>query len=107
VNRLKLLFSIIEWEAVLWLIGLIYLLIINPYQVQSFTFCPFHNIGITFCPGCGLGRSISFIYHGDLINSFKTHPLGIAGFVIILIRVIKLSIKMNHNFHKTKEVQYG
>jgi hypothetical protein len=107
VSRLKLFFSVIEWEAVLWLVGLIYLCLINPYQVQSFSLCPFHNLGISFCPGCGLGRSISFFYYGDFINSFKTHPLGIAGFFIILLRVIKLSIKMNHNYHKTKEVIYG
>ena len=107
MTRYRHLLKIIEWEAVLWLGGLVYLLFVNPYQVQHFTLCPFHNVGITFCPGCGLGRSISFLYHGDIIQSFKTHPLGIIAFVIITNRIIELTKKMISNFIKTKGVIYG
>ncbi|MEW6702878.1 MAG: DUF2752 domain-containing protein [Bacteroidota bacterium] len=107
MGPVKSILRIVEWEAVLWLVGLIYLLFINPYEVQRFTLCPFHNLGITFCPGCGLGRSISFFYHGDLIHSIKTHPLGIAALILITVRTIRLSTKMFNNFHKTSEVIYG
>jgi len=99
--------KIIEWEGVFWFAGLVYLMFINPYQTQQFTFCPFHNMGITFCPGCGLGRSISFFYHGDLIHSIKTHPLGIIALILLTLRVIKLFIKTLNNYHKSKEVIYG
>lgn len=107
MKRIKPYLKIIEWEAIFWLVGLIYLMFINPYQNQQFTLCPFHNIGITFCPGCGLGRSISFFYHGDFLHSLKTHQLGIIAFVLIAVRVIKLLIKMYRNYKKTKEVVYG
>jgi hypothetical protein len=107
MNKIKSILKIVEWEAVLWAIGLIYLLFVNPYQTHEFTFCPFHNLGITFCPGCGLGRSISFFYHGNFIQSFKAHPLGIAAFVLIFYRIVVLFNKMNKNFHKTNEVNYG
>ena len=106
-ERFKFILKIVELEAVLWFAGLIYLLTVNPYEVQQFSFCPFHNLGITFCPGCGLGRSISFIYHGDLFHSLQTHPLGVIALILISIRIIKLSNKMYHNYHKTKEVIYG
>lgn len=106
-ERIKSILKIVELEAVLWFAGLVYLLTINPYVVQQFSFCPFHNLGITFCPGCGLGRSISFFYHGDFFHSLQTHPLGIIAFILISIRIIKLSHKMYHNYHKTKEVIYG
>lgn len=105
--KIRSMLKIIEWEAVLWLIGLTYFLFVNPYATQQFTFCPFHNLGLTFCPGCGLGRSISFFYHGDLIHSIKSHPLGIIAFVLISARIIKLFIKMINNFHKSEEVLYG
>ncbi|PKL81588.1 MAG: hypothetical protein CVV24_14490 [Ignavibacteriae bacterium HGW-Ignavibacteriae-3] len=105
--KLRSVLKIIEWEAVLWLVGLIYLLFINPYASQHFTLCPFDNLGITFCPGCGLGRSISFFYQGDLIHSIKTHPLGIIAFGLISIRIIRLVIKMINNYHKSEEVLYG
>jgi hypothetical protein len=107
MGKLKFYFRIIEWEAVAWIFGLVYLLFINPYETQTFTLCPFHNLGIGFCPGCGLGRSISFFYHGDILHSIKTHPLGIIAFVIIFARIIKLSKKTFNNYHKKKEVLYG
>lgn len=106
-SKYKAYFKIIEWEAVLWSIGLIYLLFINPYQPQQYTLCPFHNLGIDFCPGCGLGRSISLMYHGDFIHSLKSHPLGIIAFVLIASRIFGLTKKMIHNYHKIKEVVYG
>lgn len=107
MKNFKLIVKNIEWEGVLWLTGLVYLFIINPYHVQTYSFCPYHNLGIDFCPGCGLGRSISLLYHADFINSFKAHPLGIFALVMISYRIIKLSIKTYHNFHKTNEVIYG
>jgi hypothetical protein len=107
MQKIKSILKIVEWEAVFWLSGLIYLLFINPYQVQHFTLCPFHNLGISFCPGCGLGRSISFFYHGDLFHSIKTHPLGIIAFVLITLRTTKLFIRMINNYQKSKEVIYG
>lgn len=97
----------IEWEGVLWFTALIYLCFVNPYQTQSFTFCLFHNLGIDFCPGCGLGRSISFLYYADIINSFKTHPFGILALLLISYRTAILAIKTYNNFHKTSEVVNG
>lgn len=77
-------------EAWMWIGALLYLVFVNPYKTQSFTFCPFHNMGIEHCPGCGLGRSISFIYHGDIIHSFGAHPLGIFALIVIIYRIIDL-----------------
>ncbi|MHB8905515.1 MAG: DUF2752 domain-containing protein [Melioribacteraceae bacterium] len=107
MQKIKPILKIVEWEAMFWLVGLIYLLFINPYQVQHYTLCPFHNLGISFCPGCGLGKSISFFYHGDLLHSIKTHPLGIIAFILITARIIKLFIRMYNNYHKLNEVTYG
>ncbi|MFA7228839.1 MAG: DUF2752 domain-containing protein [Melioribacteraceae bacterium] len=107
MNKFRSILKIVEWEAIFWLIGLGYLFLIDPYEIQHFTLCPFHNIGITFCPGCGLGRSISFFYHADLINSFRTHPLGITAFVLITIRTAKLFAKTINNYNKSEEVMYG
>jgi len=107
MNRFKTFFKILEWEALFWVAGLVFLLFLNPYQSQQFTFCPIHNLGLEFCPGCGLGRSISFFYSGDISNSFKSHPLGIIAFFIIFFRIITLLKKMLFNFNTNKEVLYG
>lgn len=102
MKKIKYIIGNISIEAVLWTIALLYLLFINPYEVQKFTLCPFHNMGIEYCPGCGLGRSISFLYHGDFIHSLKTHPLGIAAFILILLRIIQLTKQAIKNIKSQK-----
>jgi hypothetical protein len=94
--------KLIEWEAIMWFFALGYLLFINPYESQISSLCLFHNIGIESCPGCGIGRSISFFYHSDIIHSIKTHPLGIIAFILIITRISSLFIKMKNNFIKLK-----
>lgn len=107
MKKLKDLIGIIEWEALFWTAGLIYLLFINPYAAQHFTFCPLKNAGISFCPGCGLGRSISFLYHFDFIHSVREHPLGLFALILIVARCIQLYYRMFNKFIKSKGVIYG
>jgi len=107
MNKIKAVLRIIEWEALYWIAGMVYLVTVNPYQVQKFTLCPFHNLGIGFCPGCGLGRSISFLFHGDFIHSISAHPLGIIAFILIITRIVKLIDRSYKNYLITKEVLYG
>jgi Protein of unknown function (DUF2752) len=76
-------------EPFLWLAGLIFLYFINPTQTH-FTFCPFKNLGINFCPGCGLGRSIHYLMHFQVQKSFECHPLGIFAFIILVHRVFTI-----------------
>ncbi|MBI1938098.1 MAG: DUF2752 domain-containing protein [Ignavibacteriales bacterium] len=102
MNKFKTYIRIIDREAVLWLAALFYLLFVNPYETQQFTLCPFHNIGIDFCPGCGMGRSISFFYHADFTSSIKTHPLGIAAFILISYRIFTLTSKSIIKIKQTK-----
>lgn len=82
-------------EAFMWIGALSSLLLINPYEIQHFSFCLFSIIGIDFCPGCGLGRSISMIYHGDITGSFSMHPLGLFALGMITYRIISLLKKSN------------
>ncbi len=77
-------------ELILWISCLTILIFINPHAENHSTFCIFKNLGIEFCPGCGLGRSIALIYHGELSESLKVHPLGLPALAIIIWRVISL-----------------
>jgi hypothetical protein len=102
VKDIKQILKKINLEAVLWIFALLYLLLINPYEVQRFTLCPFHNLGIEQCPGCGIGRSISFLYQGDIARSIETHPLGIAALLLITLRIIQLTIQTIKNIQQQK-----
>ena len=81
----------ISLEAIIWSSALVYLALIDP-DGQSISFCPLDNLGFTFCPGCGLGRSMAYLFDGELIKSFQTHPLGIVASLIISFRIIQLSL---------------
>jgi hypothetical protein len=80
-------------EALIWISGLILLVVYSPAEGNHFTICPLYNLGFEHCPGCGLGRSISLFFRGDIIESFQAHPLGIIAVIILTYRIIELTKK--------------
>ena len=91
--------SLIKLEMLMWIGALGFLLLIDPYNQDHHSLCLFNNLGIEFCPGCGLGRSISLIFHGDLSGSLQMHPLGIPALVVILWRVGRLMRDLMNNVY--------
>jgi hypothetical protein len=87
-----------NFELIFWVSGLIYLSLISPEQ-NHFSFCPLNQMGITFCPGCGLGRSISYLIKLKFLKSFETHPLGIFAFFILIFRIIQLTINLRREYN--------
>ncbi len=94
LKNLQKICSVIGFEAFIWILGMFYLIFIHIPGESHFTICPLANLGFEFCPGCGLGNSISFLFRGDLIASFQSHPLGIFAFTVIFVRIISI-IKNN------------
>ena len=86
--------KVVGLEAFMWIAAIIFLAFIQPAESTHFTICPLSAVGFDFCPGCGLGRSVSYLLHGDIINSFSVHPLGIFAFIVLTIRIISL-LKIN------------
>jgi len=84
-------------ELVFWLTALILLAAADTHS-HHFTLCPLANLGYEgWCPGCGLGRSISHLFHGEFTESFKQHWFGIPAFIIIVCRIYTL-INKNTTF---------
>jgi len=50
--------------------------------------CIFHNLTGLPCPGCGLSRSIVAAAHGEIINSFSHHRLGLLTLAYILLQFV-------------------
>ena len=92
--KLLLLHRIIGLEAAIWIGALLYLAVLHTPTGTHFAICPFNNFGFDFCPGCGLGNSISLIFQGEIYNSFLSHPLGLLALTVLIIRIIQL-IKNN------------
>jgi len=75
------------FELVFWIAALTALAIANPNGQAHFSLCPLNLMGFTWCPGCGLGHAIIFLFHGQFVRSFHAHWLGIPAVLIILYRV--------------------
>ena len=76
-------------EGFIWIAALIILAISNPHE-EHYSLCVFHNLGFSFCPGCGIGHSISHFFHGNLETSFRSHPMGIPAIIILTYRIIQI-----------------
>ena len=94
--------KLINIELIFWIGGLIWLAFINPSE-SHFSLCPIKNLGFGFCPGCGLGHSISFLFHGQLQESFHHHPLGVFALVVVSMRILKL---IRNTFFAEKTANY-
>lgn len=84
------------FEAMIWIVALL-LLAFTPIEGEHYSLCVFHNLGIGFCPGCGLGHSISYLFHGDFEASIYAHPLGIPAVAILCYRIFSI-FKQNKKY---------
>lgn len=89
LNKVNIFFKNFSIEGYLWISALMLLAMVN-VESNHFSICPLNNLGIDFCPGCGLGRSVHHLLNFNLYKSFNAHPLGSAALLILLSRVILL-----------------
>ena len=87
----------VNLEAFIWLAALVSFIFHDPSSVH-YTLCPLHNLGIDFCPGCGLGHAISYFFHGDIVRSFEAHPLGIFAVALLSYRIFSIFRKNYINY---------
>lgn len=91
-------------ELLFWTGALCYLACIDP-SAEHMSLCVFRWLGISWCPGCGVGHSISYALHGNWAAAWKAHFFGIPALIILMYRIAELiyhSIKIrpitiNHN----------
>ena len=93
------------FELAAWVLALTSLALMDPGTNTHYSFCLFKFLGIKYCPGCGLGHSISFLFHGNFKASINAHPLGIFALIVIVTRIYKLSSL--HIFPHFKKYNYG
>ena len=100
--RTKRPIELIIWSAALLMLGISY-----PNKVSHFTLCPIENLGFTWCPGCGLGRSISYLLHGEIKLAVDQHWFCIPAFGILIFRIVQLLNKFHLNLLSTNKFNYG
>lgn len=77
-------------ELIFWILALMLLATANPHT-HHFSLCPLANVGVNWCPGCGLGRSISALFSGEIRESLNFHWFGIPALLVIVYRIVTLS----------------
>jgi hypothetical protein len=77
-------------ELACWTSALAVLAFSNP-TASHFSLCPLANLGIKWCPGCGLGHSIAAFLHGDVRLSLHYHWFGIPATAILIHRTVPLT----------------
>ena len=76
------------WEPLIWVAGLVAVAIPDPTTASTWSLCIFDALGITFCPGCGLGHAVGFLVRGELTQSLASHPLAIPVVIILIGRAL-------------------
>lgn len=72
-----------------------FILLTNNGSLESEqSFCPFKMLTGFPCPGCGITKSLVYIYEGDLLKSITFHLFGPVVLVLSLYFLIKLSLEL-------------
>lgn len=75
----------------------------NAHIETAQSLCPFKMLTGFPCPGCGITKSIMFLYEGDLSKSIFYHLFGPFTFLFCIIAIIVLTIELltkKEFFHK-------
>jgi hypothetical protein len=85
-------------ELITWVACILAILTINPSS-DSFSLCPLDNLGLTWCPGCGLGRSMNLLARGEFKASWEMHPLASLAYAVIFHRIWVLIKQLKQRAH--------
>lgn len=80
------------FEIAAFSFGLLMLALMNPETTTGPGLCLLENLDFQYCPGDGLGHSISYAFRGDIYNALQSNVLGplailiLGGRILLLIR---------------------
>ena len=77
-------------EAALWTAALVALACTDPRAEGLLSLCVLKGLGLSFCPGCGLGHSIAFLLEGQWTAAVQAHPLGPVALPVLVGRIAHL-----------------
>lgn len=88
IQKIKLL----QLELLFFTGALIALFFTNVTQPQ-YSLCPLKLVNLNFCPGCGLGRSLHYLMHGEFKLAWQTHYLAFLALPVLVHRICLLTYK--------------
>ncbi|MEY2706223.1 MAG: hypothetical protein RL407_2285 [Bacteroidota bacterium] len=96
----------IQWplELIFWLGCIVAVLTINP-EIEAFSICPLHQLGLEWCPGCGLGKAMNLLARGEVQASWQFHPAASLAYGVIFHRIWVLVKQLKHRTHYGKCIE--
>lgn len=86
----------IPWKRHLeWVVlagGLLLLMFMDPENPSGGSLCLFEWFQI-YCPGEGLGRSISYLFRGMFTDAWQSNPAGFIAMPVLFARIIQLVVR--------------
>jgi hypothetical protein len=77
-------------EAFIWTVGLAAMAWTDPAAEGFIDGCLFKWLGVTWCPGCGLGHAVAYLFRGEVAQSLAAHPLGVVTVVVLVGHIGRL-----------------
>lgn len=87
------------FEIAAFSIGLVLLALMDPEIATGPGFCLLERLGVTFCPGDGLGHSVAYIFRGEFHNAMEANAFGPLAITVLSGRILHLLYK-NHHINK-------
>lgn len=94
----------LEW--IVFAGGLILLAAMSPEDAGT-SLCLFEWAGFEFCPGEGLGHSISFTFRGEWTSALNAHFAGPAAVLLLISRILYLWKTIYKESKSKNEEYYG
>jgi hypothetical protein len=81
-----------------------FLVLVFPYIIASYqsaeyiesqqSLCPFKMLTGFPCPGCGITKSLVFLYEGNIFKSLYYHLFGPLAFIFCILVIVVLSFEL-------------
>lgn len=82
--------------------GLVLLAFMDPTLDYRNSWCLFEMLGISFCPGEGLGHSIAYTFRAEITKALAANMLGPLSVIVLISRIgylLKRNVRVNHKLN--------
>ncbi|WP_440999026.1 DUF2752 domain-containing protein [Fodinibius sp. SL11] len=90
------------FELAAFSVGLLLLALMDPDTASGPGLCLLENLNFPYCPGDGLGHSVSYIFRGEFNNALEANILGPFALIVLSGRILYLFSQNHFNHNKIK-----
>lgn len=76
-----------------FLLVLLVLVFVDPRTARLAPVCPLHYATGLHCPGCGTGRALHALVHGDVVRALRMNALAVAAIPVFLVLTIRAVLR--------------